>query len=162
MSMDSVEGGAPLSKIIEDASQKVRHITLDESDCKYILYAMVRLLYLLNKDRQLLGHIDPTTIYCFDNGMIKIAGMPINYTDAISKLPASQNGSNVLSYLSPEMLTSKDATYTTTTEIWQLGCLAYELAMRKPLIEAPDYLRKLMEHQEVPQALRHSGKSKEF
>lgn len=86
VSMDLVEGGAPLSKIIEDASRKERHIELDENHCKYILYALVRALYLLNKDRQLLGHIDPTTIYCFDNGMIKIAGQCINYTDDVSTL----------------------------------------------------------------------------
>ena len=46
----------------------------------------MRALYLLNRDRQLLGHIDPTTIYCFDNGMIKIAGQRIDYTDDVRTL----------------------------------------------------------------------------
>lgn len=60
------------------------------------------------------------------------------------------------------MLTSHGATYTTTTEIWQLGCLAYELAVGKPLLEAPEYLRKLMAHHELPPALKHCEKSKDF
>ena len=118
--MDLVEGGAPLSELLDLASTNRSQLKLSENDCRYILYAMVRALYLLNRDRTLLGHLDTNTIYCFDNGMIKIAGLNIAYTDDYKR--QQRNGASddykMLSYLSPELLNDETATYTTTTEIW--------------------------------------------
>eukprot|EP01130_Rhizamoeba_saxonica_P005171 TRINITY_DN206_c0_g1_i1.p1 TRINITY_DN206_c0_g1~~TRINITY_DN206_c0_g1_i1.p1 ORF type:complete len:1032 (-),score=234.14 TRINITY_DN206_c0_g1_i1:38-2674(-) len=122
-------------------------IELDEIEMRLGLFQICEAVYFLQQNANIVHmNITPNNIYITKHGVWKLGGMEFSVQPSTVEYDWDESETNnftvlpCLDYLAPETAYLKKAVF--TSDIFSLGCVAYELHTKDKLLDCDNQIRK--------------------
>ena len=113
--------------------QRQKGVGLSEEFVWDLLIQLLRGLTALHRLNIIHRDIKPSNVFLFSNGVVKLGDLGIS---KVAQLGLLYTQTGTPDYASPEVW--KDHPYTTKSDIWSLGCVAYHAVTLKPPFPSED------------------------